>query len=63
MQGGSGSGGDPPPQVLAGLVERVTFRGEETGFAVLRLRVAGQRDLATQAEPAHRDAHQRRKAE
>jgi hypothetical protein len=48
---------------LAGLVERVTFRGEETGFAVLRLRVAGQRDLATQAEPAHRDAHQRRKAE
>jgi hypothetical protein len=34
-------------QVLAGLVERVTFRNEENGFCVLRVRVRGQKDLIT----------------
>src|SRR5690349_7053874 len=32
---------------LAGLVERVTFHNPETGFCVLRVKVRGQRDLAT----------------
>ena len=32
---------------LRGLVERVTFHNEETGFAVLRVKVRGRRDLVT----------------
>ncbi|PTY03639.1 ATP-dependent RecD-like DNA helicase [Verrucomicrobia bacterium LW23] len=32
---------------MAGLVERVTFHNDETGFAVLRLKVEGRRDLVT----------------
>ncbi|BCG48145.1 RecD-like DNA helicase YrrC [Citrifermentans bremense] len=32
---------------LAGSLERVTFHSEETGFCVLRVKVAGQRDLVT----------------
>ena len=32
---------------LEGLVERVTFFNEENGFAVLRVKVRGQRDLVT----------------
>jgi exodeoxyribonuclease V alpha subunit len=35
------------PESLSGLVERVTFHNEETGFAVLRVQVKGQRDLVT----------------
>ncbi|MCS1410221.1 MAG: ATP-dependent RecD-like DNA helicase [Verrucomicrobia subdivision 3 bacterium] len=35
------------PDDLAGLVERVTFFNEETGFAVLRVKVKGRRDLLT----------------
>jgi exodeoxyribonuclease V alpha subunit len=34
-------------QVLAGLVERVTFHNEENGFSVLRVKVRGQKDLVT----------------
>ena len=34
-------------QVLAGLVERVTFHNEDNGFCVLRVKVRGQRDLVT----------------
>jgi exodeoxyribonuclease V alpha subunit len=33
--------------VLAGLVERVTFHNEESGFCVLRPRARGHRDLVT----------------
>ena len=36
-----------PEDGLAGLIERVTFHNEETGFAVLRVKVKGRRDLAT----------------
>jgi len=36
-----------PLDQLAGLVERVTFHNEETGFCVLRLNVRGERDLIT----------------
>jgi exodeoxyribonuclease V alpha subunit len=36
-----------PSEVLAGLVERVTFHNEENGFCVLRLKARGQRDLIT----------------
>jgi exodeoxyribonuclease V alpha subunit len=32
---------------IVGLVERVTFFNEESGFAVLRVRVRGQRDQVT----------------
>jgi exodeoxyribonuclease V alpha subunit len=34
-------------ETLAGLVERVTFHNEETGFCVLRVKARGQRDLVT----------------
>ncbi|MFC5508390.1 ATP-dependent RecD-like DNA helicase [Bosea massiliensis] len=34
-------------EVLAGLVERVTFHTEENGFAVLRVKARGKRDLVT----------------
>src|SRR5271165_3476480 len=37
----------PPQEGLSGLIERVTFHSEETGFAVLRVKVAGHRDLVT----------------
>ena len=41
--------GSPPPEreVLAGLVERVTFHSPESGFCVLRVKVRGQRELVT----------------
>ena len=32
---------------LAGLVERVTFHNEDSGFCVLRVKARGQRDLVT----------------
>ena len=35
------------PEVLAGLVERVTFHNEENGFCVLRVKARGQKDLIT----------------
>src|SRR5215470_14466018 len=34
-------------EVLAGLVDRVTFRNSENGFCVLRVKARGQRDLIT----------------
>jgi hypothetical protein len=34
-------------ETLAGLVERVTFHNEENGFAVLRVKARGKRDLVT----------------
>jgi exodeoxyribonuclease V alpha subunit len=34
-------------EVLAGLVERVTFHNEESGFCVLRTKALGHRDLVT----------------
>ena len=34
-------------EVLAGIVERVTFHSAETGFCVLRVKARGHRDLAT----------------
>src|SRR5665648_276865 len=41
----------PPPsperENLAGLVERVTFHNEDSGFCVLRVKARGQRDLIT----------------
>ncbi len=36
-----------PAEEIAGLVERVTFFNEESGFAVLRVTVREQRDLVT----------------
>jgi exodeoxyribonuclease V alpha subunit len=36
-----------PIEALAGVVERVTFRNEENGFCVLRIKARGQRDLIT----------------
>ena len=34
-------------EVLAGLVDRVTFHNSENGFCVLRVKALGQRDLIT----------------
>ena len=34
-----------PVDGLSGLVERVTFNNEDTGFAVLKVKVKGRRDL------------------
>jgi exodeoxyribonuclease V alpha subunit len=36
-----------PSEEIAGLVERVTFFSPESGFAVLRVHVRGQRDPVT----------------
>lgn len=35
------------PDTVAGLVERVTFHNEDTGFAVLQVKARGHRDLIT----------------
>lgn len=40
-------GAPAPVESLAGLIERVTFFSEETGFAVLRVKAKGNRDLVT----------------
>ncbi len=34
-------------EVLAGLIERVTFHNEQNGFCVLQVKARGQRDLIT----------------
>ncbi len=39
--------GDQRQEVLAGLVERVTYHNQESGFCVLRLKARGHRDLVT----------------
>ena len=36
-----------PLEKLSGLIERVTYFNEETGFAVLRVKASGHRDLVT----------------
>src|ERR1700712_659269 len=36
-----------PIETLAGLVERVTYHNNETGFCVLRIKARGQRELVT----------------
>lgn len=38
---------NPPVESLSGLIERVTFFNEETGFAVLKVKVKGMRDLVS----------------
>ncbi|MCR9073589.1 MAG: ATP-dependent RecD-like DNA helicase [Alphaproteobacteria bacterium] len=43
----TGAGPDNTTEVLAGLVERVTFHSEESGFCVLRVKARGHRDLVT----------------
>lgn len=42
-----GAGPGSTTEVLAGLVERVTFHSEESGFCVLRVKARGHRDLVT----------------
>ncbi|WP_299654950.1 ATP-dependent RecD-like DNA helicase [uncultured Jannaschia sp.] len=41
------SAAPPGSEVLAGLVERITFHSAESGFCVLRLKARGHRDLVT----------------
>jgi exodeoxyribonuclease V alpha subunit len=36
-----------PPDQIAGLVERVTFHNDESGFCVLRIKARGHRELVT----------------
>jgi exodeoxyribonuclease V alpha subunit len=41
---------EPKPsdrEVLAGLVERVTYQNAESGFCVVRVRIRGRRELVT----------------
>ncbi len=45
--GASSPGLDTSTEEIAGLVERVTFFNEESGFAVLRVKVRGHRDQVT----------------
>lgn len=49
MNGTASSPATPPapPDRVSGLVERVTFHSQETGFAVLRVQVKGRRELVT----------------
>src|SRR6188472_1717208 len=42
-----GDQGDAKMELLAGLVERVTFHNPDNGFCVLRLKARGHRDLVT----------------
>jgi len=42
----------PPPETLAGLVERVTFQNPENGFCILRVTARGHRDLVSVLGPA-----------
>ena len=35
------------PESLSGLIERVTFSNEDTGFSVLKVKAKGHRDLVT----------------
>ena len=44
---GSVHGRGSPTEALAGLVERVTFHNQDSGFCVLRVKARGQRDLVT----------------
>jgi exodeoxyribonuclease V alpha subunit len=37
-------------EVLAGLIERVTYHNEENGFCVLRIKARGHRELVTVVE-------------
>ena len=37
----------PQREVLAGLVERVTFHNDDSGFCVLRTKARGHRELVT----------------
>jgi exodeoxyribonuclease V alpha subunit len=37
----------PLPESLSGLIERVTFFNVENGFAVLKVKTKGHRDLVT----------------
>jgi exodeoxyribonuclease V alpha subunit len=42
-----GAAAAAPPESLAGLIERVTFFNEETGFAVLKVKIKGCRELVS----------------
>ena len=35
----------PPEETLNGLIERVTFHNQETGFCVLKVKAKGHKDL------------------
>ena len=37
----------PPPDSLAGFIERVTFHSDESGFCVLKVKARGHRELVT----------------
>jgi len=45
----------PAMDGVTGLIERVTFFNEETGFCVLRVKAGGHRDLVTVVATAHGD--------
>jgi len=47
MRGVNARSRSSPSESLSGLIERVTFHNEENGFAVLRVKAKGHRDLVT----------------
>jgi hypothetical protein len=51
----------PPNEVLAGLVERVTFHNADNGFCVLRVKARGHRELITVV--GHAATHRRRRVD
>jgi hypothetical protein len=50
-----------PTEILAGLVEGVTFHNEENGFCVLRVKIRGQR-RAGRARPSSQGIRRSRKS-
>jgi hypothetical protein len=44
----------PPAEHLQGIIERVTYHAEDSGYTVARLKAPGERDLRTSRSAPHR---------
>jgi hypothetical protein len=44
----------PPAEHLQGIIERVTYHAEDSGYTVARLNAPGERDLRTSRSAPHR---------
>src|SRR5690348_12060153 len=44
----------PPAEHLKGIVERVTYHGEDSGYTIARLKAPGERDLRISRSAPHR---------
>jgi exodeoxyribonuclease V alpha subunit len=43
----------PPAEHLQGVIERVTYHAEDSGYTVARLKAPGERDLRTSGSAPH----------